>query len=159
MSKEQLKEARVAFGRAFHAWRRMNNLSQEDIQEASADIGFKVSNSQISNAENGILEPKPKFFVHLGAFNQLLDTTNLTPVRNFNLRRKLETCVYFPSPTDENAPANASELFNYFIGGAPLPIEVEPVDTSNSDDADDNLIDRLKNLTPAEKLVIKKLLQ
>jgi transcriptional regulator with XRE-family HTH domain len=160
MAKSQLKDSRISFGKAFNTWRRMNHLSQEEIQQASSDIGYKVSNSQISNAENGILEPRPKFFVHLGAFNQFLDTAEHTRIRDLELRKKLKNCNYFPSPINEKMPANASELFNYFIGGVPLPIGLEPIDLHDFDHkGKDDLIDRLKNLTLAEKLVIKKLLQ
>ena len=157
-SKAQLKESRALFGKAFKAWRKLNNFSQYELARASAELGFSFHNSQLSNMENGILDPKPKFFLHLGEFNQQLDSVNFGAIADFYLRRKIENTTPFPSPTDENKPATASDFFAYFIGQAPLPIDVDLEEVSDPTDDHQEIIDRINGLTPEAITLLKKTL-
>ena len=163
-SKTQLKESRVLFGEAFQGWRKLNNFSQYDLNIASQELGFSFHNSQLYDMENGILNPKPKFFSKLGEFNQELGFDDFDEISSYYLRRKIENATPFPSPDDESKPATASDFFAYFIGQAPLPIYADLEEVSDSAESlDDKAIIGLINglssrLSPVALTLLKKTL-
>lgn len=68
-------QQRVDFGKLLTAWMKTNGWSQDTFGHVSRAAGhahMAVHNSQLSRAQNGILDPKPKFFACLADCNALI---------------------------------------------------------------------------------------
>ena len=115
------QQHRNAFGRAITIWMKHNGWSQQTLHDWSVAAGQTggVWNSQCSLLQRGKLDPKPQFWVALGAFNAAIAAQQFPYVTNRSLRDRLTGAE--PFLTDDGDVAAASELFAMFIGEVPLP--------------------------------------
>ena len=118
---EQLKAARVAFGRSLAIWRNRNDFSQNDIEAISRIAGSPIHNSQQSNVENAVSEPKGKYWIGLERLNQVIveqDTAGLPDA----LKQRVREAV--PFVTAAGSVATATELWAMAFGQAALPADL-----------------------------------
>ena len=116
---------REAFGRALTTWMKQQGWSQQVPHDwglaQAGELGTSSGphNSQISLAQRGKHDPKPQFFVSLGAFNTAVATQDLANVTTRALVDRLKGAE--PFYMNDGQPARASDFFAMFVGDAPIP--------------------------------------
>ncbi len=125
--RDRLSNGRRAMAHLIHVWHERNGWSHKVLPALaeSLDLG-KVHNSQISNLRNGKLAaPGPEVFLALAQSNQAL-YQGLEFIRNQlqdeypELLKVLHESA-IPLVGDDGSPISAGDLFEIFIGLAPLP--------------------------------------
>lgn len=113
------QQQRIDFGNLITAWIHANGWSQETLPQIARAAGirhFSVHNSQVSQLQRGLLQPKPKLFHCLAAVNALLADTSWqarTPLTT-NLRARLHMAQ--PLTDEHGRPWDAVDFFAAFIG-------------------------------------------
>ena len=120
------------FGEVLRAWFARNEWPQMVAEQVARAKGSKIGPwaSQMSNAMQGKLEPKPPFFVALGWFNQVVMERDFVGITD---RRLIDRLLQGqPLTHDDGQPFTAVDFFALYIGDlaeptaeAPKPEEVE----------------------------------
>lgn len=155
---------RDAFGRALSVWMKQQGWSQQiphDWGVAQAGEHGSSSgphNSQISLTQRGKHDPKPQFFVSLGAFNAAVAAQDLGSITARSLMDRLKGAE--PFFMEDGTAARACDFFAMFVGDAPIPKrydaterqltqqEVATINEQLRSDFRDGA--KARNLTPAE---------
>ncbi len=110
-----------------HVWHERNGWSHKVLPALSNCLGLgRVHNSQISNLRNGKLSsPGPEVFLALSQVNQIL-YRGIDEIRDHLLEDHPELLRILidssiPLLGDDDLPLSAGDLFEIFIGLAPLP--------------------------------------
>ncbi len=124
---ERLLDGRRAMAHLIHVWHERNGWSHKvlPVLAESLDLG-RVHSSQISNLRNGKLSsPGPEVFLALAQANAILHT-GIEPIKDQLeeahpelLKILLESAI--PLTGDNGEPLGAGQLFEIFVGLAPLP--------------------------------------
>mgnify|MGYP007063704449 CR=1 FL=1 len=125
--RDQLSDGRKAMAHLIHIWHERNGWSHRVLPALveCLDLG-RVHNSQISNLRNGKLaSPGPEVFLALAQANAVL-SRGLEPIKDHLAKVHPELLKVlsegaFPLQGDEGQPISAGELFEIFVGLAPLP--------------------------------------
>ena len=120
-------------GHAVKAWFKQNGWPQSVpegwAKAAESEIGPWAS--QISHLMNGVLQPKPPFFVALGEFNTAVATRDLAAVKERRLLDRLKKGE--PMCHDNGEPFDAADFFRLYVGHLAVPdryaLRVELTDT------------------------------
>mgnify|MGYP003336940103 CR=1 FL=1 len=87
---------RIVFGKAITLWMRLNGWSQQVPDDFGKAVGQPgPHNSQISQLQNGKLEPKSGFWICLGAFNHAVATQELAAIKARALLDRLKGASAF----------------------------------------------------------------
>ena len=125
--RERLSDGRRAMAHLIHVWHERNGWSHKVLPALAEclDLG-KVHNSQISNLRNAKLAaPGPEVFLALAQANEIL-FKGLHLIRD-RLREEHPELLNvlsesaIPLARDDGQPITAGDLFEIFIGLAPLP--------------------------------------
>ncbi|MDP6192748.1 MAG: hypothetical protein QGH53_00085 [Prochlorococcaceae cyanobacterium ETNP18_MAG_1] len=125
--RERLDDGRRAMAHLIHVWHERNGWSHKVLPAFAEclDLG-RVHNSQISNLRNGKLaSPGPEVFLALGQANAILHV-GLEPIRERLSQGhpdllKVLTESALPLERVDGTPLGAGDLFEIFVGLAPLP--------------------------------------
>ncbi len=125
--RDRLLGGRRAMAHLIHIWHERNGWSHKVLPALveCLDLG-RVHNSQISNLRNGKLaSPGPEVFLALAQVNALLHQ-GIEPIREHLahvhpelLRVLLDSAI--PLIGDDDKPLGAGQLYEIFLGLAPLP--------------------------------------
>tara|TARA_Y100000401_G_scaffold12784_1_gene8721 strand:+ start:137 stop:973 length:837 start_codon:yes stop_codon:yes gene_type:complete len=126
---QQLKAARVAFGRSLAIWRNRNGFSQNDIEAISRIAGSPIHNSQQSNVENAVSEPKGKFWIGFELLNQLIDERDTAALPDA-LKDRVRDAQ--PFLTAAGSVATATDLWAMAFGQAALPADLQLQDCAGA---------------------------
>ena len=111
---------RIIFGKAITLWMRLNGWSQQVPDDFGKAVGQPgPHNSQISQLQNGKLEPKSGFWICLAAFNHAVATQELAAIKARALLDRLKGASAFLM--DDGRPATATDFFSMFIGETQIP--------------------------------------
>ena len=125
--RERLAEGRRAMAHLVHVWHERNGWSHKVLPALveSLQLG-RLHNSQISNIRNGKLaSPGPEVFLALAQANQVLDQgiesikDKLGDEHPELLKVLIDSAI--PLKGNDNQPLGAGDLFEIFLGLAPLP--------------------------------------
>ncbi len=113
------RDERIHFGNVLHEWFERNNWAQDVPQKLAKANGWPGPwGSQISPAFRGTLDPKPQFFVALGAFNLHIAQQHFP---NITSRRTLDQLKGSePLRHDNGDIYTATDFFALFIGAQPF---------------------------------------
>ena len=113
------------FGEVLRAWFSRNEWPQMVAEQVARAKGSKIGPwaSQMSNAMQGKLEPKPPFFVALGWFNQVVMERDFVGITDRRLIDRLLNGQ--PLTHDDGQPFTAVDFFALYIGGLASPTEIE----------------------------------
>ncbi len=125
--RDRLSDGRRAMAHLIHVWHERNGWSHKVLPALAEclDLG-RVHNSQISNLRNGKLSsPGPEVFLALAQANKILDK-GLEPIQDTLKEKHPELLKVLldsslPLEGDNGEPLGAGELFEIFLGLAPLP--------------------------------------
>ena len=109
------------FGEVLRAWFLRNEWPQLVAEQVSRAKGSKIGPwaSQMSNAMQGKLEPKPNFFIALGWFNQVVTERDFEGITD---RRLIDRLLNGQPLTFENGqPYTAVDFFALYIGDLGVP--------------------------------------
>ena len=110
----------LACGRVFQAWFQRNGWSQNVVQMWQKMSGSPgPHNSQISKIYNGVLEPKPPFFIYIAEFNKYVADQDFSNLQNMQLKRFLKGAE--PLCDEKGKPYDAIDFFSLYVGGIKLP--------------------------------------
>lgn len=130
----QQQAHRVAFGKAITIWMKSNGWSQQVPDDFGKAVGQPgPHNSQISQIQNGKLDPKTNFWVCLGEFNRAVAEKDLKAIKTRSLLDRLHDADAFR--LDNGIAATAIDFFGMFIGAAPIPAAYRPKHAEMSEDA------------------------
>ena len=128
-----LKEARIAFGRALAIWRNQNQFSQNDIEAISKALNQPIHNSQQSNVENAVSEPKGKYWIAFEGLNRAIEQQQILDFPDA-LKEKFRRAKPFLNA--DGTVAIAQQLWAMAFGQAPLPENFAAKQTSAFTEAD-----------------------
>ena len=113
------------FGEVLRAWFSRNEWPQMVAEQVARAKGSKIGPwaSQMSNAMQGKLEPKPPFFVALGWFNQVVMERDFVGITDRRLIDRLLNGQ--PLTHDDGQPFTAVDFFALYIGDLASPTEIE----------------------------------
>jgi len=111
------------FGTVLRAWFARNEWPQMVAEQVARAKGSKIGPwaSQMSNAMQGKLEPKPPFFVALGWFNQIVTERDFVGITDRRLIDRLLNGQ--PLTHDDGQPWTAVDFFALYVGDIPAPGE------------------------------------
>ena len=111
------------FGTVLRAWFARNEWPQMVAEQVARAKGSKIGPwaSQMSNAMQGKLEPKPPFFVALGWFNQIVTERDFVGITDRRLIDRLLNGQ--PLTHDDGQPWTAVDFFALYVGDVPAPGE------------------------------------
>ena len=109
------------FGEVLRAWFARNEWPQMVAEQVARAKGSKIGPwaSQISNAMQGKLEPKPPFFVALGWFNQVVTERDFVGITDRRLIDRLLNGQ--PLTHVDGQPFTAVDFFALYIGDLEVP--------------------------------------
>ena len=112
-----------SFGEVLRAWFARNEWPQMVAEQVARAKGSKIGPwaSQMSNAMQGKLEPKPPFFIALGWFNQIVTERDFVGITDRRLIDRLLNGQ--PLTHDDGQPWTAVDFFALYIGDIPAPGE------------------------------------
>ena len=112
-----------SFGEVLRAWFARNEWPQMVAEQVARAKGSKIGPwaSQMSNAMQGKLEPKPPFFVALGWFHQIVTERDFVGLTDRRLIDRLLNGQ--PLTHDDGQPWTAVDFFALYIGDIPAPGE------------------------------------
>ena len=113
------------FGAVLRAWFAQNEWPQMVAEQVARAKGSKIGPwaSQMSNAMQGKLAPKPSFFVALGWFNQVVMERDFVGITDRRLIDRLLNGQ--PLTHDDGQPFTAVDFFALYIGDLAGPTEIE----------------------------------
>ena len=125
--RNRLSDGRRAMAHLIHVWHERNGWSHKVLPALaeSLDLG-RVHNSQISNLRNGKLAaPGPEVFLALAQANEVLYkglhlVSDQLAEEHPELLKVLQDSA-IPLAGDDGKPIKAGDLFEIFVGLAPLP--------------------------------------
>ena len=127
-------EERIAFGRVIRLWFRSNGWAQDVPHKFAKIVGTAGPwNSQVSTVMSGKLDPKPAFFVALGAFNDAVARQAFPGITDRKLLDALKGAE--PLCDDDGRPCTAPDFFALFTGLQPLPKRYASARTITPEDA------------------------
>jgi hypothetical protein len=109
------------FGTVLRAWFARNEWPQMVAEQVARAKGSKIGPwaSQMSNAMQGKLSPKPSFFVALGWFNQVITERDFVGITDRRLIDRLLNGQ--PLTHDDGQPWTAVDFFALYVGDIPAP--------------------------------------
>lgn len=128
-----LKDARIAFGRALAIWRNQNQFSQNDIEAIGKALNLPIHNSQQSNVENAVSEPKGKYWIAFEGLNRAIEQQQILDLPDA-LKEKFRRAKPFLNA--DGTLAIAQQLWAMAFGQAPLPADFASDQTSAFTEAD-----------------------
>ena len=113
------------FGDVLRTWFSQNEWPQMVAEQVARAKGSKIGPwaSQMSNAMQGKLEPKPPFFVALGWFNQVVMERDFVGITDRRLIDRLLNGQPLTHP--DGQPYTAVDFFALYIGDLAGPTEIE----------------------------------
>ena len=113
------------FGDVLRAWFARNEWPQMVAEQVARAKGSKIGPwaSQMSNAMQGKLEPKPPFFVALGWFNQVVMERDFVGITDRRLIDRLLNGQ--PLTHDDGQPFTAVDFFALYVGDLAGPTEID----------------------------------
>ena len=118
-------ESATNFGNVLRAWFAENEWPQMLAEQVARGKGSRIGPwaSQMSNAMQGKLSPKPSFFVALGWFNQVVTERDFVGLTD---RRLLDRLLKGqPLTHDDGQPYTALDFFALYIGDLAEPTALE----------------------------------
>ena len=128
-----LKDARIAFGRALAIWRNQNQFSQNDVEAIGKALNLPIHNSQQSNVENAVSEPKGKYWIAFEGLNRAIEQQQILDLPDA-LKEKFRRAKPFLNA--DGTVAIAQQLWAMAFGQAPLPADFSQDHTSAFTEAD-----------------------
>lgn len=128
-----LKDARIAFGRALAIWRNQNQFSQNDIEAIGKALNLPIHNSQQSNVENAVSEPKGKYWIAFEGLNRAIEQQQILDLPDA-VKEKFRRAKPFLNA--DGTVAIAQQLWAMAFGQAPLPADFASDQTSAFTEAD-----------------------
>lgn len=114
-------ESRADFARLLTTWMKANGWSQQTPAQIAVAAGFRhlsVHNSQVSQAQNCKLDPKPKFFACLETLNALVADTSW--MAHKTLPTRLRDTLQQPRPL-QHADGTLWTAVDFFAAFAGAP--------------------------------------
>lgn len=107
----------IEFGEVLRAWFSRNEWPQIVTEQLAHAKGSTIGPwaSQMSNAMQGKLEPKPGFFLSLGWFNKIVCERDFADVQDQRLKQRLLNGQPLTHPNGE--PWTATDFFELYLTG------------------------------------------
>ena len=113
-------DSRLEFGHLIRSWLQLHGWSQDVpayVARAAGRGHLAIHNSQVSDLQNGkLLQPKPKFFLALATFNELIADQSWIAASNCSPKLAQQIRNATPLAHPDGSLWRAADFFTAYIG-------------------------------------------